>query len=85
MGQAIHYTAVDCKEDEDENNDFAEINKTFLLEDESANFIKLNNKLSTVKEIIKEINQLKQSYCDLPEQVDLKAAQHLDQSENPAQ
>ncbi|GFQ80645.1 integrase catalytic domain-containing protein [Trichonephila clavata] len=41
--------------------------------DENADFIKLDNKLSTVKEII-EINELKQSYCDLPEQVDLKDA-----------
>ncbi|GFR01503.1 integrase catalytic domain-containing protein [Trichonephila clavata] len=45
-----------------------------LSNDENADFIKLDNKLSTVKEIIKEINELKESYCDLPEQVDLKDA-----------
>ncbi|GFY54380.1 hypothetical protein TNIN_203731 [Trichonephila inaurata madagascariensis] len=72
------------------------LNAFQLSEDENADFIKLNNKLSTVKEIIKEINQLKQSYHDLPEQGDLndaleitmdleEEAQHLDQSENPAQ
>ncbi|GFR07431.1 DUF1758 domain-containing protein [Trichonephila clavata] len=50
------------------------LNTFQLPNDENAVLIKLDNKLSTIKEIIKEINELKQSYCDLPEQVDLKDA-----------
>ncbi|GFW88951.1 uncharacterized protein TNCV_2683851 [Trichonephila clavipes] len=45
-----------------------------LFNDENVDFIVLNNKLSTVKEIIKEISQLKCSYFNLPEETDLKDA-----------
>ncbi|GFQ76389.1 DUF1758 domain-containing protein [Trichonephila clavata] len=49
------------------------LNTFQLSNDENADLINLDNRLSTVKEI-REINELKQSYCDLPEQVDLKDA-----------
>ncbi|GFW22654.1 transposable element Tc3 transposase [Trichonephila clavipes] len=45
-----------------------------LSNDENVDFIVLNNKLSTVKEIIEEISQLKCAYFNLPEETDLKDA-----------
>ncbi|GFY52202.1 hypothetical protein TNIN_238141 [Trichonephila inaurata madagascariensis] len=44
-----------------------------LSNDENADFITLNNKLSTVREII-ELSQLKHSYFTLPDDTDLKDA-----------
>ncbi|GFV55375.1 uncharacterized protein TNCV_5010711 [Trichonephila clavipes] len=45
-----------------------------LSNDENADFIILNNKLSIVKEIIEEISQLKCAYYNLPDDTDLKDA-----------
>ncbi|GFU83310.1 uncharacterized protein TNCV_3739211 [Trichonephila clavipes] len=48
--------------------------KLVLSNDENADFIILNNKLSTVKEIIEELSQLKYAYYNLPDDTDLKDA-----------
>ncbi|GFY73302.1 DUF1758 domain-containing protein [Trichonephila inaurata madagascariensis] len=45
-----------------------------MPQDENADFIIINNKLSTVKEIMMEIKQLKQNYYNLPDEIDLKDA-----------
>ncbi|GFX64449.1 retrovirus-related Pol polyprotein from transposon TNT 1-94 [Trichonephila clavipes] len=45
-----------------------------LSNDLNVDFIVLNNKLSTVKEIIEEISQLKCAYFNLPEKTDFKDA-----------
>ncbi|GFX37759.1 DUF1758 domain-containing protein [Trichonephila clavipes] len=45
-----------------------------LSNDENADFIILNNKLSTVRQIIEELSQLKHSYFTFPDDTDLKDA-----------
>ncbi|GFX09098.1 uncharacterized protein TNCV_4166771 [Trichonephila clavipes] len=53
------------------------LNTSQLSKDENADFIVLNNKLSTVKEIIEEISQLKCAKCvyyNQPDETDLKDA-----------
>ncbi|GFY62731.1 integrase catalytic domain-containing protein [Trichonephila inaurata madagascariensis] len=50
------------------------LNTFQLSNDENADFIILNNKLSTVKEIIEELSQLKYSYFKLPDDADFKDA-----------
>ncbi|GFT28338.1 DUF1758 domain-containing protein [Trichonephila clavipes] len=50
------------------------LNTFQLSNDENADFIILNNKLSTVKEIIEEISRLKWAYYNLPDNTDLKDA-----------
>ncbi|GFS90547.1 hypothetical protein TNCV_4097471 [Trichonephila clavipes] len=50
------------------------LNTFQLSNDENVDFIVLNNKLSTVKEIIEEISQLKCAYFNLPKETYLKDA-----------
>ncbi|GFY78101.1 uncharacterized protein TNIN_9991 [Trichonephila inaurata madagascariensis] len=56
--------------------DMSEVLKP-LSKDENADFIILNNKLSTVKEIIEELSQLKHSHFKLPYDTDLKDALNI--------
>ncbi|GFW67252.1 integrase catalytic domain-containing protein [Trichonephila clavipes] len=50
------------------------LNTFQLSNDKNADFIVLNNKLSTVKEIIEKISQLKWAHFNLPDETDLKDA-----------
>ncbi|GFT94616.1 uncharacterized protein TNCV_1990501 [Trichonephila clavipes] len=45
-----------------------------LSNDENADLIILNNKLSTVRQIIEELSQLKHSYFTIPDDTDFKEA-----------
>ncbi|GFV81169.1 uncharacterized protein TNCV_3742301 [Trichonephila clavipes] len=61
-----------CKKNIAKRSNF--LNAFQLTEAKNADFSKFNNKLSIMKEIIKEINQLKYAYCNLPDDTDLKDA-----------